>query len=145
MKKLTPKKRKEIWDRFKDFQTIYLATDDLGTPRVRPVTLCVLDGKLWILTGTKDVKVGQLAKNPRFEFCLTLPEGKNSGYLRISGKSKMVKDTKARAKVAKAAPYFSMFWKTPADPGFTLLLLEATEVEYMVPGEMTSEKYKAGM
>lgn len=145
MKNLTARKRKEIWSRFKDFQTIYLATDDGGTPRVRPVTLCVLDSKLCVLTGTKDAKVGQLAGNPRFEFCLVLPEGENSGYLRVSGKCMVAKDQKARAKAAKAAPYFPMFWKSPTDPGFTLLLLDAVEIEYLVPGEMLSEKYSVGV
>ena len=144
MAKLTPNAKKEIFAHFKDFQTIHLATHDGKSPRVRPVTLAYLDGRFWVLTGSGDAKMRQLARDPSFEFCLMLEKKKERGTLRASGRARIVRDRKTKASVAGKVPWFSNYWKDPGHQGYGLIGLDVSAIEYMRPGEMESEKYVMG-
>lgn len=134
--------RAEVGRRFEGEQHIFLATDEKGQPRVRPVTLVNYDKKFWILTGANDAKVKQIRENPKMEFCLLFKEGEHSGYIRAIGLAKIISDRDAKAKVAKNCSFFSEHWKSPDDPKYALLELKLDEVEYIRPNEVTTRKFR---
>lgn len=133
--------KNKIFERFNDMQVIFLATEEKGQPRVRPVTMLYIDDEFWVATGSKDAKTEQLKKNNNVEFCLLLQEEKNSGYIRGAGKCKIIKDKNVKDKMAEKIPYFNDYWETPDDPTFGLLKIELNEIEYLKPGTMIAEKF----
>ena len=58
---------------------IYLATAKGNQPRVRPVTLIVDQGDLFVLTGTKDAKVAEIRKNSKVEVIIPVRHGESTG------------------------------------------------------------------
>jgi len=132
----------EIWRHFKDFQHIFLATEEETQPRVRPVTLVRFAERLWVLTGTNNAKSKQIRKNPKIEFCLLFEEGEHHGYIRAAGFAKIIKDKETRAKVAQHCDFFFEHWENPDDPDYTLLELELNEIEYLRPNESMARKFK---
>jgi general stress protein 26 len=116
--------------------TIFLATSEGEQPRVRPVTLVESDGELFVLTGSKDLKVAQVQSNGRVE-CLTLVKlGDSTGYVRFSATASIEKDSSVRARLAKVASFFDQFWDSPEHPGYTLIRIRPVRIEYMKPGDM---------
>ncbi|MBI5000334.1 MAG: pyridoxamine 5'-phosphate oxidase family protein [Euryarchaeota archaeon] len=142
MKKLTASAKKEIWGNFSKFQTAYLATYDGKTPRVRPVSLGCIDSRLWVFTSAGSKKAREMAKDPAFEFCYAFKGGEHSGYIRASGKARIVKDRRTKAKMVAQCPFFKEYWKGPDDPEFALVELLIKEIEYLKPGEMYPARYK---
>ena len=136
MKKITPGEKKEIWGRFSKFQTVYLATYDGKTPRVRPVSLGCIGSRLWVFTSAGSKKAVEMAKDPGFEFCYTFKGGEHSGYIRASGKARIVKDGKTKAKMTAQCPFFKEYWNGPDDKCFALIELITKEVEYLKPGDL---------
>src|SRR5690554_4599843 len=132
----------EVWQLFQTTQTIYLASVEGDKPRVRPVTMLCLEDRFWVLTGTDDNKIAQLRQNPCIELCLPLQHDENNGYVRISGRAVIVREEGLRRKIADNCDYFHNHWHDTNDPGYTLLELEFTEVEYMKPGDYEGKKFK---
>ena len=133
--------KEEIWEHFKDYHFILLATSEGDQPRVRPVTLVCLDEKFWILTGTKSEKTKQIQKNPKIEFCLLYQKGENFGYVRAAGLAKIIQDRKTRVTIAEQTDFFSEYWKDSDDPNYTLIELDPTEIEYLRPKEMLAQRF----
>lgn len=129
-----------ILARLKDFQHVQLATVDGAKPRVRPVTLIYDAGKLWVMTDTESAKVDQIRRNPRVEFCLQFTEGDADCSLRISGLASIVAERSVRRKIAEQVSFFRDHWKTPDDPGFTLLEIAPTEANIVSPTGLTHYK-----
>ena len=142
MEKIPDNLKTELWSMFDEYRVVYLATSANNIPRVRPVTLVMLDSKFWILTGTNDAKIQQLRENPKVELCLPIEEGENTGYARFGGSIQIINDRETRKRIAENVDYFGNYWKTPDDPKYTLLAAEFEEVEYMEPGQNSSEKYR---
>ncbi len=134
MDRIPEKLRGEITAIFHEYRPVYMATWDGHTPRVRPVTLNLLDGVFYVLTGTGDAKIEQLRRNPRTEMCLPMEKGENTGYVRFAGRVKFVDDPEVKRSVAERVDYFKVYWKGTDDPEYTLLALEVDEVEHMEPG-----------
>ena len=134
--------KKEITEALKKNQTVYLATIEEENPRVRPVTLVYLEDEFWILTDTQSGKMKQIAKNPNIEFCYPMTEGKEIGYVRFSGKAKVIKKKETKEKIAPQVPYFKTYWKGLDDPNFTLIKVKTEEVDYMRLGEIEGERFK---
>jgi general stress protein 26 len=133
--------KREVFERFDGFPEIQLATAKGDQPKVRPVTLMHFDEKLYVATGTGSQKVEQIRGNPKTEFCLRLPEGEKIGYVRAAGTAEIVEDMDTRTSVANRCPFFEQFWQSPEDPTYTLIRLHVREIEYVRPGEMTSETF----
>jgi len=125
----------EVWAQFKKAQCAFLATAEGEQPRVRPVTLIDFDKKFWIATGTRSAKARQIRRNPNVEFCFSLKEGDNSGYVRVAGVAETTNDRKTKARLADQMDFFSAHWKGVDDPNYTLLRITRVEVEYMRPGD----------
>ena len=142
MKKDKTISKEGLMRKFGKMQIVELATVDGKKPRVRPVTLLKLEGKLWVATGTKDDKMKQLKSNKNIEFCMILPKEKSTGYIRGKGTVRIVKDKKTRIRIAKKIPFYKMFWEDLNDPGYSLLEIKLKEADYMKPGKMFPEKVK---
>ena len=132
----------EIWRRFKDYPSIFLATQENDQPRIRPVTLVNFDQRFWILTGTRSAKVRQIRDNPKIEFCLLFEEVGHHGYIRATGIAKMVKDRETKVKIARHCDFFCEHWGSPDDPNYTLIELRLNEIEYLRPNEAVARKFK---
>jgi len=132
---------KKAWSRIEGFQHVFLATDDEGHPRVRPVTLISFEKRLWIATDTKSAKVKQIKKNPKLEFSFAFKEKDQDCCLRVLGVAEIVKDTKTKAKLAAHLPFFREHWKNSYDPNYTLLEIRPREVECVTPDETLHVKF----
>jgi general stress protein 26 len=124
----------EVLRSFKKIQTVYYATCDGDTPRVRPMALIYHKNRFWFSTGTKNAKVRQIQENKNSEFCLLVGEGENSGCIRCSGESVIIKDKKTKKELADIMPFFDEFWKDAHDPNYTLIEIIVRKVEYLRPG-----------
>jgi len=131
--KIPEEMRKKIWESFKGFQTISLATAEGDRPRVRPITMGYLDSRFWILTGTADAKIEQIRDNPKIEFSLPLKRGEHEGYVRGAGTANIIESKELKDSIARRCDYFSMYWKGLDDPNYTLLEIVMEEIEYMAP------------
>ena len=116
--------------------TVYLATLDDDQPRVRPVTLVQHQGSLFVLTGSQNNKTTQIRRHNKVEVVAPVRHGEETGYIRFSATATIEKAPKVRAEVAKATSFFTTFWKSPDDPGYTLIRIEPTTIEYLKPGEL---------
>lgn len=126
--------KKEVWGYFQKMQPVFLATCDMGQPRVRPVTLIHFNNKFWIGTGTDDAKIKQIKGNNKVEFCLFITQEKNSGYIRGISTANIVVDSEIKKQLSEQMPFFKEFWKNPDDPNYTLLEIVIKEIEYLKPG-----------
>jgi len=134
--------KKEVKERFDEYRMVYFATSLDGQPRVRPLTMVLLDDDFWVLTGTEDAKMKELKKNPMTEVCLAIEKDENKGYIRFTGKAVIIEDMDVKKKVAENIDYFKNYWKTHEDPGFTLLKMEFDEIEQLKPGDMLAKRYR---
>jgi general stress protein 26 len=132
---------KKAWSRIEGFQHVFLATDDDGHPRVRPVTLISFEKKLWIATDTKSAKVKQIKKNPKLEFSFAFKEKDQDCCLRVLGIAKIVKDKVIKTELAVHLPFFKEHWKNSDDPNYTLLEIRPREVECVTPEETLHVKF----
>jgi general stress protein 26 len=132
---------KKAWSRIEGFQHVFLATDDNGHPRVRPVTLISFEKRLWIATDTKSAKVKQIKENPKLEFSFAFKEKDQDCCLRVLGVAKIVRDRVIKAKLAAHLPFFKEHWKSSDDPNYTLLQIRPMEVECVTPEETLRVKF----
>ena len=136
------KMKTEIWDSFAEQQHIFLATVEGDQPRVRPVTLIYLSNRMYVATGSNDAKTMQIKENPRTEFCLMIEKKGHNGTIRAECQANIVQDMKVKTDIYTKIPFIREFFKTPEDPGYTLIELEPTRFEYMKPGTVESAKIK---
>jgi general stress protein 26 len=116
--------------------TVYLATLDGDQPRVRPVTMVQHEGTLYVLTRSQSNKTAQIRRNGKVEVVAPFRHGEETGYIRFSATVTIEAQPKVRAEVAKATSFFSNFWKSPEDPGYTLVRIQPTAIECLRPGEL---------
>lgn len=127
---------------FKQTQKVYFATYGENYPRVRPITLIYLDDEFYIATGGNDAKVKQMNECKNVEFCLTLDDEENEGYIRGSGISERIFDVTIKQKIMEVIPYIKEFWTDPADQGYALFKINLKEIEYLKIGEWLAKKFK---
>lgn len=133
--------KKEVWEHFKNHQYVFLATSEGDQPKVRPVTLVYLNGRFWILTGTRNAKTTQIQKNPKIEFCLLFQDGENRGYIRATAVARIIQNRETKVKIAEHTDFFNEFWNDPDDPNYTLMELCPSEIEYLRPKEMAVQRF----
>ena len=127
--------KEEVLSLLKPLQAVQLATCEADQPRLRPMTLIYYQNKFYFATGASDAKSAQVEMNPKAECCLLLPEGKYTGYLRMSGNLKLVGDVVLKKAVADVATYIYHYWSDAADPGYHLYEFAVDKLRYMKPGE----------
>jgi len=136
------KLKQEIWSSFNEQQHIFIATAEGDQPRLRPVTLIRLQNRLYVATGANDAKIKQIKQNPKTELCLMLEKEGQHGTIRAECIAKIVADANTKAKIYNKIPFLKEFWKSPEDPGYTLVELQPKSFEYMPPGSIQSVKIK---
>ncbi len=134
--------KKEVHNYFKQTQKVYLATFGEKFPRVRPITLIYLEGEFFIATSGDDAKVKQLNECKNVEFCLTLDDSENEGYIRGAGVSERISEIEMKRKIMEVIPYIKQFWDDPAAPGYALFKIHLQEIEYLKVGEWLAKKFK---
>ncbi|MDD2331663.1 MAG: pyridoxamine 5'-phosphate oxidase family protein [Candidatus Cloacimonetes bacterium] len=126
----------ELKNLFDKTQVVDLASCDGKQPRVRPMTLIIMNDRLFLATGSTDAKTRELSSNPLSEFCLKIRDGKFTGTLRVSGSMIPVDEYATRKAVADFSGFIYDYWKDPADPDYILFEMHPSQYQYMAPGEM---------
>jgi hypothetical protein len=82
--------RHEVWSHFGELQHVFLATAEDDQPRLRPVTLIRLGGKLFVATGTGDANArsNTIVKNTTI-----VPIWTNKGETSRFGRKRIVDTT----------------------------------------------------
>lgn len=122
-------------------QYAYLATVDKKQPRVRPIVLFSYNDGYWIITFSGDSKVSQISGNRWVEICVPLSDEGHTGYLRLSGTARIVNSDAEKAEAAEQCYFFDQYFSGYDDPDFSLISFDATEVEYLRPGETYSQSF----
>jgi len=119
-----------------------------GAPQVRPVTL-MLDGNcFYFATARSSRKAKQIAIDGRVEFVTLFCESGCSGYLRVQGLAREIRDLKLVERITTTCHYpVTEYWKGVDDPDFFFFEVTPQRVEYMKPGaesaiEVTDEFIK---
>lgn len=133
---------REVWKSFSGEPHIFLATVEGDQPRVRAVTLALLQNKLFVTTGSNDAKVKQIKQNPKTEFCLLLEKDERKGTLRAECEARIVEDKDIKTDVYNNISFAKEFWKSPEDPNYTLIRLQPNAFEYMKPGSVQAVKIR---
>ena len=116
-----------------NMQLVNLATIDGDQPRVRAVTLVSYKDQFWITSRTSAGKMEQIHANNKVEFNLNVGSNNNLGTVRATGELEIIGDMATKAELAEQMPFFSMFWKTPEDPGYTLMRLDLKRIQVLFP------------
>jgi len=120
-------------------QNVYLATCDKQHPRVRPMVLFISEERYFFATFSGDAKVAQIQNNKFVEVCIPLTEDGHTGYIRLSGIAKIVKDAALKAEASERCFFFDQFFSGYDDPDYTLIEFEPDYAEYLRPGENHSQ------
>jgi len=139
---MTDELKKEIFSYIKRTNPIYLATVKNNKPAVRPVTLIYFDNEFFVATGKNDAKLKQIMANNNIEFCLSISDENNSGYIRGAGKAKIIEDINIKQKIMDNIDFLKMFWTKADDPTYALLRIVLNEIEYLKIGEMLAKRFK---
>jgi len=117
-----------------------LATIDAArgyAPEIRTMTLLENGWHFYFASSGSSRKVHELDAHPKAAFLVYFHDGKNAGYLRVTGKIEKITDAPTRDKIATAAEYpLECRWKGgAADPGLYFARIIPERAEYLRPGE----------
>ncbi|MGD8565607.1 MAG: pyridoxamine 5'-phosphate oxidase family protein [Candidatus Bathyarchaeota archaeon] len=135
-------KLSDIWGYFDGEPYVFLATVEDDQPRVRPVTLIHLKGKLFVTTGSKDAKVRQIRQNSKTEFCLLLEKDERKGTLRAECIAQIIEDKDIKTDVFNNISFAKEFWNSSNDPTYTVIKLKPISFEYMKPETIEAVKIR---
>lgn len=118
----------------------HLATVDAErgyVPEIRTMSLLEDGWRFYIVTRVSTRKAKEMVSHPKAAFLVYFHDGKNAGYLRVTGKPRVVTD-KATVNSVEKAVGFSLggHWGVGAlDPGLYFAQIVPDRVEYLRPGE----------
>jgi uncharacterized pyridoxamine 5'-phosphate oxidase family protein len=99
---------KEILDFLAECEQFFLATDEGGQPRVRPMGIGFeYKGKLCMCTNNKKKLFAQITANPKIEICAS----NGNKWLRVSGTVTVNKEREAKEKALETAPMLKNMYK----------------------------------
>ena len=97
----------------------HLATCDAGQPRLRPVSVALVEGAaLYIASFRRWGKVAEILVNPRAELSFLDPSGR---HLRLTGEVWLREEPALRRRVWETFPMMQRYFADPADPDYALL------------------------
>ncbi len=109
-----------------------LATCAGGQPRVRPMTVVVMDDlKLWSSIYRQSGKMKEFAENPRVEICFT---DSKKVHLRIEGTIDTSGGTEKKKRLLELNPNVRGHFPDENDPKFVHLEIVPTLVRWTEPG-----------
>lgn len=121
-------KKQELIQLINDEKAIaFLATVDIDHPRVRPVTVRYSLEKLLLSTHTSSNKMIQLKGNPKVELAWLFPD---MSHVRMEGVIEPVEDRFLKRKYMETHPDLKQFFKNEEDPGFSLLEVKPTKINF---------------
>ena len=129
-------------------QAFLASLSDSGAPQVRPVTLMLDGGCFYFATARSSRKAKQITIDGRVEFVTPFCESGCSGYLRVQGLAREIRDLKLMERITTACHYPVLeYWKGVDNPDFFFFEVAPQRVEYMKPGadspvEVTNEFVK---
>ena len=129
-------------------QAFLASLSDSGAPQVRPVTLMLSGDCFYFATARSSRKAKQITIDGRVEFVTLFCEGGCSGYLRVQGLAREIRELKLVERITTACHYPVLeYWKGIDDPDFFFFEVTPQRVEYMKPGaesavEVTDEFVK---
>lgn len=123
----------------KQNQYAYLATVDKKQARVRPIVLFTMEERYFVVTFSGDAKVAQIATNKWVEICVPITEDGQTGYLRLSGTANIVNNAALKADASERCYFFDEYFSGTDDPDYTLIEFIPEELEYLRPGETSSQ------
>jgi uncharacterized pyridoxamine 5'-phosphate oxidase family protein len=123
------------WEYLFGTQAVSVATVDGMKPMLRPMTLICFEQRLFLATGKKDAKVGQLAINPHVEIMLPLKDEGANGYLRIACVAKTVSAPPLKKQLADFAPFIYDYWQDPLDEDCVIYELLPEVWRLLKPGD----------
>ena len=116
----------------------YLATDDNGQPRVRPMSLWFADENGFYYQATSDKAMcKQIQNNSRVEMCIYAPGvgGTMGKMMRVTGKAQFIEDKALRIQVLEDRPFLkSMGIESPDDPRLALFKIYTGEAFFWTMG-----------
>lgn len=123
----------QVKDIIADAGMAYLATDDNGQPRVRPMMALWSDDNT-ILTSTFAVarKMKQIQENPKVEACFV---NKRLDHCRIEGRIAISDDKPKKKMLFMKVPILRQFFPSSDDPNFVLLEIKPSKIEMMMIGQ----------
>ena len=102
-------------------KVFYLATDDGGQPRVRPLGLVMeFDGKICFSTNNQKPMFAQMQANPKVEICAAAPDGR---WLRLCGNARFVTSRAAKQKALDTMPMLARMYSAD-DTVFEIFTVE---------------------
>ncbi len=129
----------EVWGNFHLLNRIILSTVEGDQPRLRPVTLIQLDGRLLVTTGAQSNKTRQILENPKVEFLLLIPDDEgNTGYIRGKCVVSLVEERSIKEILYEKVSHVSQLWESPDDEDLTVIEFVPVEYDYMRPGDFFS-------
>ncbi len=109
-----------------------LATCVDGQPRIRPMTVVVMDDlKLWSSTYRQSGKMKEFAENNRVEICFT---GAKKVHLRIEGTIDTSGGAEKKKRLLELNPNVRGHFPDENDPKFVHLEIVPTSVRWTEPG-----------
>ena len=122
-------------------RTMFFATYDGHSPRVRPMSL-VRDGLHFYLgTGREDAKSVHIRTHPQVEFAALLPRGTDTGYLRVTGTAVEARGAEMREAWKRGKGYDVTAYAPGGldNPGIIVFRIKPASVRLNVPGTMGEE------
>jgi uncharacterized pyridoxamine 5'-phosphate oxidase family protein len=99
---------KEILDFIAECKQFFLATDEGGQPRVRPMGVAFeYKGRLSFCTNNKKNLFAQIKANPKAEICAS----NGDKWVRVTGKVVFTPEREAKEKALEAAPMLKNIYK----------------------------------
>lgn len=106
-----------------------LASEDVGQPRVRPVSPVRTDCfTVWVANLRHYHKTAEIAANPRVELCYLDPD---HHQVRITGEAVVENDADLLAEIWAKSPLLRAYLGTPDHPELIVYRIEPRRVRYM--------------
>lgn len=111
----------------------YLATCEGDQPRVRAMMPVMRDdGRLLMATFPHTKKIGQIAKDPKVEFCFV---DRKLSHCRIEGKAVVSQDASLKDELWNKQMMLRQFFQGTGDPNFVLIVVTPVKIGMMNIGE----------
>ena len=109
-----------------------LATCVNGQPRIRPMSVVVMDGlRLWSSTYRQSGKVREIEENPRVEICFT---DKKKVHVRIEGIADISGGPEKKKQLLELNPKVARHFPDENDPKFVHIEIVPTLIRWTEPG-----------
>lgn len=107
----------------------FLATEDDGQPRVRPVSPVRTEGfTVYVANLKRYGKTAEIAANPRVELCYLSPD---HDQVRITGRAEPVTEAGLLEEIWEASPLLRKYLGTPDNPELIVYRIRPERVRYM--------------